>query len=361
MGVFKRVRKAKDGSENKYWYIRYTINGRDKWESIGVAGIVTKAVAQRILAERKRQIVLGQYEQIGAKIPTLTEFEDEYLSYKKDVRQNRSWKRDKNSMRHLINFFGDNKLSSITPSDIIDYQNKRLKDTINNHPIKPATVNRELACLRSLFNFAKQRNKFFGENPVSKVKFLEENNQMDRILSYEEEERLLNSCPSYIKPIVITALSTGMRKMEILSLKWENVDLNNNVITIEATNSKTKKKKLIPISSELKNELLKQKLKTGYQEYVFLTSKGTNFKGSDSLTRVYHNACKDAGIGKIGFHGLRHTFATRGIELTGNVVAVSKILGHRDLQTTMRYVHPDKSLFETVERISNHKVNPGNK
>ena len=211
------------------------------------------------------------------------------------------------------------------------------------------------ACLRSLFNFAKQRNKFFGENPVSKVKFLEENNQMERILSYDEEERLLNSCPSYIKPIVITALGTGMRKMEILSLKWGNVDLTNNVIIIEATNSKTKKKKLVPISSKLKNELLKQKLKTGYQEYVFLTSKGANFKGTDSLTRVFHNACNNAGIGKIRFHDLRHTFATRGIELTGNVVAVSKILGHRDLQTTMRYVHPDKSLFETVERISNHK------
>jgi len=355
MSEFKRSRKDKNGKKKEYWYIRYTLNGKDKWESVGKVGDITKAVAQAKLAERKRQIALGQYEQIGANIPTLLEIRDEYLSYKKDVIRNRSWKRNENSMRHLINFFGDYKLSSITPSDIIDYQNKRLKDTINNHPIKPATVNRELACLRSLFNFAKQRNKFFGENPVSKVKFLEENNQMERILSYDEEERLLNSCPSYIKPIVITALGTGMRKMEILSLKWENVDLTNNVIIIEATNSKTKKKKLVPISSKLKNELLKQKLKTGYQEYVFLTSKGANFKGPDSLRKVFHNVCKDAGIGKIRFHDLRHTFATRGIELTGNVVAVSKILGHRDLQTTMRYVHPDKSLFETVERISNHK------
>ena len=174
MGAFKRFVKSKDGVKTPYWYIRYAMNGKMKWESVGKVGDITKTVAQAKLAERKRQIALGQYEQIGANIPTLLEIRDEYLSYKKDVIRNRSWKRNENSMRHLINFFGDYKLSSITPSDIIDYQNKRLKDTINNHPIKPATVNRELACLRSLFNFAKQRSKFFGENPVSKVKFLDE-------------------------------------------------------------------------------------------------------------------------------------------------------------------------------------------
>lgn len=86
-----------------------------------------------------------------------------------------------------------------------------------------------------------------------------------------------------------------------------------------------------------------------------MTLKGSNFKGPDSLTRVFTRACKEADIGKVRFHDLRHSFATRGIELTGNVVAVSKILGHRDLQTTMRYVHPDKSLFETVEQVGNFK------
>jgi len=352
MGVYKRK-----GNKHDYWYIRYQLNGRDKWESVGQVGIVTKTVAQSVLEERKRQIVLGQHQQIGVEIPTLNEFKDEYISYKRDVRQNRAWKRDVNSLKHLTNFFGNIKLSLITPSDIIDYQNKRLSDTINNHPIKPATINRELSCLRSLFNLAKQRNKFFGENPVSKVSFLEENNQMERILSFEEEERLLDACPSYIKPIVYTALYTGMRKMEILSLKWENVNLDKNIITIEATNSKSKKKKLIPISSNLKMVLIEQKLKTGYQDFVFLTTRGTNFVGPNSLTKVFLKACNESGTGKIRFHDLRHTFATRGIEATGNIVAVSKILGHKDLQTTMRYVHPDKSLFETVEKISGLNIN----
>jgi len=82
MGVFKRLIKSKKG-ETPYWYIRYTVNKKLKWESIGKVGEVTKAVADAILAERKKQIRLGTFDLMNTKIPTLNELKDEYVQYKK--------------------------------------------------------------------------------------------------------------------------------------------------------------------------------------------------------------------------------------------------------------------------------------
>jgi len=355
MGVFKRIVKSKDGTKTPYWYIRYAMNGKIKWESAGRVGIVTKTVAQRILDRRKQQVELGQHDIITTRIPTLSDFANEYLHHVRYVVCKRSWKRDENSLAHLLKFFGELKLSAITPKDIIDYQNKRRTESA-----KPATINRELACFKSLFNLAKQRNRFFSDNPVSRVKFLEENNQIERVLSPSEEVKLLANSAPHIKPIIITAVNTGLRKFEILSLKWENIALENNLITIEATNTKSKRLKRIPINSKLKSILLKQKLITGYSENVFLTPEGNSYKRQDSLKYSFQRACKRAGIKNLRFHDLRHSFASRAVEAGAPIVAISKILGHSSLQTTMRYAHPDESLRETVEKVGNFNQNYSN-
>ncbi len=345
MGVFRRWITSKKG-KTPYWYIRYTVNKKQKWESIGKAGEVTKSVAQAQLAERKKQIRLGTYGIMTTEIPTLFEYKDEYLAYKRDTLKNRSWTRDRLSLKHLNYSFGNYKLSEIKSGKIKDYQTKRINDGV-----RPATVNRELSCLKHLFNEAKRSNKFFGDNPVSSIKFLDENNEKTRVLSIEEENSLIQNCPDHIKLIVKSAIYTGMRKMEILSLRWSNVDIENKLITIEATNSKSKRIKYIPLSDHLVLELKKQKLITGFQEYVFLTPTSENYKRSDSLNS-FVRACKKANLKDVTFHTLRHTFGSRGVEATGNIVAVGKILGHADLKTTMRYVHIDKSLRDIVNKIS---------
>ncbi len=352
MGVFKRWRKNKDGSKSAFWYYRFSVNGKDKWKSAGKAGPTTKAMAQAKLAEKKRQIRLGLLDMIDADVPTLIEFSKEYLSYVKETIAKRSWRRDEISISHLVRFFGESKLSSITPKDILDYQSKRLSDGK-----RPATINRELACLKHLFNYAKQRGNFFGENPVSNVKFLEENNQLERILSLEEEERLLSASAPHLRPIILTAVHTGMRKNELLLLKWSNIDFESNIITVEATNTKNRKKKRIPINSSLRKLLLEQKLKTGFSPYIFLNPEGKAYLGTFSLTTCFENACGRAGIKGLRFHDLRHTAATRMIEAGASIVAVSKILGHSNLAMTMRYSHPDNSLKEAVEKLANFKHN----
>ena len=145
-----------------------------------------------------------------------------------------------------------------------------------------------------------------------------------------------------------------MRKMEILTLAWQDLDFNKNLITVRKEISKSKKARRIPINSTLREVLLEQKLKTQYSGHVFLTPAGVPYssKNPSALKRAFGTACKKTGIEGLRFHDLRHTAATRMVENTGNIVAVSKILGHADIKTTMRYAHPDQSLIEAVESLN---------
>ncbi|MGE5446700.1 MAG: tyrosine-type recombinase/integrase [Ignavibacteriales bacterium] len=354
MGVFKRWIKNNDGSKTQVWYIRYTANGKDKWESIGKVGVVTKDVARARLEDRRRQVRLGQLEMIGVKVPTLSEFAEEYIRHIRDIKGNRSWMSALHYLKHLKGFFEDKKLSQITSKHVDDYKLKRLQE------VKPATVNRELACLSYIFNLAKRQKEFFGNNPVSESKLLPENNQVERILTPEEEERLLNYSSPYLRPILICALNTGMRKGEILTLKWSNVDLEINVITLEHTNTKNKKMRRIPISSTLRKTFLEQRLKSGGSEYVFLSSNGKPYKRHDSLKQAFEGACRRAGIKGLRFHDLRHTAATRMVEEGVGIDKVSKILGHSSLNMTMRYSHPEDSLKDAVEKLGNYSLNRSN-
>ncbi len=349
MGVFKRTRKNSEGEINQYWYIRYWINGKEKKESIGKVGIVTKGEAQVKLEERKRQIRLGQLDIIGMKVPELDEFSSEYIQYQKEVKKKKSWFRDEIALKHLNKIFGNSKLNNIHAKDIDDYKQIRLSS------VSSATVNRELEVLRHLYNIAERWNRFNGKNPVSKAGLIKVNNKQERILTHEEEERLLSNCNYYMKNIIICALNTGMRKGEIISVKWDNIDLNNNIITLEHTKTKSKKSRKIPINSIMRKLFLELKIQSDGNEYVFLNSNRKPYTRQDSLNRAFKSALKKANIGGLRFHDLRHTCATRMIENGANIVAVKEILGHSSLDMTMRYAHPEDSLKDAVEKLANQK------
>ena len=148
-----------------------------------------------------------------------------------------------------------------------------------------------------------------------------------------------------------------MRRGEILTLKWFDVDLNINFIVINKTNTKSKKSREDYINSVLKRFFLKLRLKSSGNEDVFLDDKGNRLK---EIKNGYNSACRRAGIEGLRFHDLRHSAATRMIESGANIVAVSKILGHSDIKTTMRYTHPDNSLKDALEKLVNFEQRTAN-
>jgi len=343
MGVFKR-RITSNKKESVFWYIRYSLNGKDKWESVGKVGEITKTVAERKLQEVKRKIRMGVYE-YDENI-TLQSLENEYITHVKEIKELRTWKKRKQHYQTLKAFFKDKTLCQITPKDIEDFKLFRIKK------LKPASVNRELETLRHIINVAKRWKRYYGENQVSIAGLMTVNNQRDRILSIEEEENLLACSAPHLQPILFTALNTGMRKGEILSLKWEHVDFKSNIFIITALNNKSKKVKRIPINSILRKMLLELKLKNSSKsEYVFLGDEGVPIK---DIRTAFNNACRRANIEGLTFHDLRHTAATRMVESGVGIVAISDILGHSSIDITKkRYLHPDNSLRDAVEKLAN--------
>jgi len=328
------------------WVIKYKdIRGKWRIKSVGKKPAATKTMAQKVLTEIERKVRLGQHDMIDAKIPTLKEITPTYINYQIN-KQKRSIRDDQRHLRDFNKVFGNLKLSQINSRDIDEYKNKRLNE------VKPASVNRELSTLRHLFNVAKRWKQFFGENPVAEAGLLPVNNQVERILTNEEEEILLKVSPNYLKNIIICALNTAMRIGEIITLKWDNINFDSNTITIEQINSKNKKTQKIPINSKLRKLFLELKLRSSICEYVFLNSDNRPYKKPDSLNNVYRNALNKCGIEGLRFHDLRHTAATRMIENGASIVAVNKILRHADLRTTMRYMHPDNSLVDAVETLA---------
>ena len=352
MSVYKRPITSKNRKITEYWYVEVPKPGGGKFKrSIGKVGLVTKSVARQVENEIKKKIKLGQFDMIQADIPTLNEIKDEYLTYVRDVKKKRSWKRDEELLRPLSKLFGNKRLSDISTKDLEDFKLIRLNE------VSPATVNRSLSVLRHLFNLAKRWKKYYGDNPVSIVGMLEELNQVERILSAEEQSRLLDSSIGYLRPIITTALNTGMRRGEILTLKWSDVDLDMNMITINQTNTKSKKQRKIPVSSRMRTLLLELKLQSGIQEYVFTDIQGRAIR---TIRSAFQTACRKAGLDGLRFHDLRHTAATRMVESGANIVAISKILGHSDIKTTMRYAHPEDSLKEALESLGNFGKNTTN-
>lgn len=338
--VFKRAGNNGKGR----WCIRYQDpNGQDIRKATKAK---TKREAELILAGVLKDISSNIYEikQNQRKVMFFEICED-FLNYGKGHK--RSWHDDVCSIKHLKSFFTDCLAMSIKPSLIEEYILKRKKDITHKrrHP-KPATINRELACLKTIFNRAIQNGKC-ERNPMSCIKFLKENNKRDRVLSREEFQSLLDVSPSHLKPILITAYETGMRAGEIFSLAWEQVDLEQGFITLKAEQTKTNEGRKIPISQWLYATL------SGIQEKegnVFLY----NGKSVRSVKRSFKQACKKAGIENFRFHDLRHTFVTNMRKAGKQDRVIMAITGHKTMSMLTRYDTVDED--DLRKAVSDLKV-----
>jgi integrase len=200
---------------------------------------------------------------------------------------------------------------------------------------KRSTTNRYLALLGKMMNLAIDWG-LLTQNPVARVKFFSEKaNFRETILSLEEEDALLKKCPKRLLPIVQVALNTGMRRGEILGLRWSQVDLAAR--TIKLSQTKSGKPRVIPINAFLLDILTGQEKKTGYSDFVFL-NRATR-KPFQDVKRAFNTAATNAGIEGLRFHDLRHTFASRLVAAGVDLITVKDLLGHHSVKVTERYTH----------------------
>ncbi len=288
MSVFKRAIKTKQG-KSLYWYIDYTVNGKRKWESVGRVGEATKADARKLLALRRTEVLQGKFKAPDKRVvPTFAEFAKEYIEYAKGNKK--SWDRDACSLRCLVPFFGSYTLDDISPILIEKYKLERKKS------VSGRTVNIELSLLRRMFNLGIAWDKC-ESNPVTKVKFYKEEPSKTRVLSEEEEHRLLEACSDHLKPILVTALNTGMRYGEILSLCWKDVYLEEGYINV--AHSKSGKSRQIPINSRLEEAL--KRLKLGSTVSTSVSSEYLSTQNSKEYQSVKYEGLTDSEARGRGF------------------------------------------------------------
>jgi integrase len=365
MGVYKRPRKPKKG-EKQYWYIRYLIptnerkpNGKiryiDKSEAIGPCGQVTKSMAEIVLADRLKKIHQGKLDELIVEIPTLKEFSEEHLEYLKKVKLIRSYRRSRECINHFLRAFPHKRLNEIHAEDIDSYKAARLREGV-----KLGTVARELRVLKHLFNRAIKNRKLFGDNPVTKSGIPNVNDQKERILKPDEEERLLASIRSIdLYHAVQLAITTGMREMEILGHEFSWVNWESRYTEIPQTNTKSGEKRKIRLKTIAYQILLERRKLHPTSKYVFPSDSTTGHLMS--VKTSWRAACRRAGIYDLRFHDLRHTAATRMLEKGIPLQSVAKILGHSSTRTTERYGHPDDSVDMGLEVLDGYSQKVGQK
>ncbi|MFC2170269.1 tyrosine-type recombinase/integrase [Acidobacteriota bacterium] len=332
------IRKTKEGKVR--WYAEYYSERKRTREVIKNAQ--SRAEAVLYLQEKVAEAFNHVHGTQEKKPMSFLELSGCYLKdYAKLYKK--SWKADLSRLETSLKpFFGRMKLNEISPFHIEKYRAERLGKGVSK-----STINRELALMKKMYNLAIDW-KFLTENPVNRIKFFsEKENFIERILTKEEEDRLLGVTSDHLKPILIVALNTGMRKGEILNLKWRQIDLSKKFIKVEKT--KSERTRYISINSEVSNLLDKLRKERGKEEFVF-TNPETGKPFAD-LKNAFRGACRRANIRKFRFHDLRHTFASRLVERGVNLITVKELLGHSTVKMTERYTHPNQSLKKNAVEL----------
>ena len=333
-------------NEKGKWCYSFLCNGRRVRKVVGLSKQEAEAVACEARNKIKRE---GFGVKGSAGTVYFEDFAKEYIElYAKQNK--RSWGRDETSLNHLTPYFKGRTLASITPRDVESYKAMRKSEGYapgkgaKVKEVKPATVNLELSCLKTLFNKAVEWGKA-ESNPAAKIKKFRVNNSREKILNADEARTLLENAGPALRPVLVVALKTGMRLGEILSLKWTAVNFIKSYILIET--SKSGKPRKVPMSTAVRETLKAQPRSADFVFYNPETK--THVK---TVKTAYKTACDNAKIKGLRFHDLRHTFATWYIEAGGDIVALSKILGHASLQMTLRYCNPtEEGMLRAVEKM----------
>lgn len=232
-----------------------------------------------------------------------------------------------------------------------------------------ATINRRFTTLKSVMSRAVEW-EVIEKHDLKKVKMLREDNTHIRYLSFEEEEALKRALAArdyrikkdrengnkhrtergypllpdlsdrtfadHIAPLVIVAMNTGMRKGELLTLTWADVNFEREFVTVKAANAKSGKARHIPLNQKAKSALLNWKLDCGSLHWVF---EGENGQPIKDFKKAWVALLESAKIIDFRFHDFRHHFASKLVMAGVDLNTTRELLGHGSLDMTLRYAH----------------------
>jgi len=313
-----------------------------------------KKDAQAELGKRVSLIAEGRYLDVKKEYKTtLKELADKY---KENYKHQASYKTGKRFfIADIRDYFGDDTLlANIRYVNIETYRN-HLKTKLTRHKKvrTDASINRQMSCLRHMFRKGVEW-ELIDKSPFDKGKSLQlkENNKRLRFLMDDEITKLLDNCNGHLYNVVACGLHTGMRKGEILNLKWFQV--RNGFIYLDET--KTNESRQIPVNDTL-DMMFKRIRKEQHltSEYVF-TYQG---KRVEDVRGAFNAAVKRANIKDFKFHDLRHTFSSQVLLRGGSLKDIQELLGHKTMTMTLRYAHLTQEHKKRAVNLLNGLTAPG--
>lgn len=331
---------------NNRWYYEFMIFGIRKHGAC--RGCNDRSSALEYEAEIKEELsLIHRGKKTSESLITIKEMFELFLEYSKANNKEKTIKVNESRIDFFKEYFGEKtKITEITPAKIEELKIYLTKKNDKSN----STFNRYYATLSKAFNLVITEKKLNMINPCKLVKKLKEDNEKIRYLTPEEEKRLMDELSEHLKPIVICALTTGLRLSNILNLRWEAIDIKQNFIEILKQENKGHKQIKLPIAPKFKKELKKIGIKK--EGYVFINP-DTN-KPYTTIKTGFKRALERAGIENFRFHDLRHTVGTRLVANGADLMTVKEFLAHSQITTTQRYMHPTpENMLNAIDILNN--------
>jgi integrase len=310
MGLYRR---------GKTWWMDFVVDGRQKCETTGTSN---KRLAQKILDKRKGEIAEGRFNLPKSNPPTLKQWAEQFL----ETIAHPNTKRTYDSCIHvLLEFFGDARLSQMSPGRIEEFKLSRTRAGTG-----PATINRNLAVLRRMMKLA-ARQRMIARTPFEEVDFLEERSQRRQahILTFEEQVKLEAVATPLLRTLLVLLTETGLRVgREALPLKWDDVDLVSSILFVRQSKTRAGVRAM-PLSKLCTTVLSEWQRLTGpeFSPYLFanLNNPEIHLK---SVRKTWTRALKNAEIEFFPIYNLRATFASRLAAAGVPDIFISQMMGH---------------------------------
>jgi integrase len=223
-------------------------------------------------------------------------------------------------------------MANLTPERVAEFRDERLRS------VGRATVIRDLSLLSGVIAHARREWGLTTQNPCALVRKPVTPPGRDRVLTFQEEERLLAAIvptgrKNKLMPFIVRlALETAMRRGELLATRWENIDLDARTIHLAIT--KNGDARVVPLSTRAQQTLIDMEPKQSGVVFPITVA---------ALDRAFRVGCVRAGIADLRFHDLRHTATSRMAKKLPNLIELSAVTGHKTMQMLKRYYHPKAS------------------
>lgn len=303
-------------------------------------------VARQIEAAYRTKLAKGEVGLHEPKrVPTFSGAMRDFLAWSEmeHASHPRTHLRYKTSSTALLRHFKDQRLDAITADDVENFKiqrgGERRKSAVGKkvvRTLRPATVNRELACGKAMYNCAIKAGCSL-KNPFSGVRFLAEDNEQTRVLTYGEQRQYLSVASQPLKDIAVLMLETGMRPEEVYRIERDNVRLSDGCIFNPYGKTKAAKRRINLTAAAV--EVLGRRLNKASGRCLFPHEKDAD-RPMLKVNNAHDGALKRSKVAHFRLYDLRHTWATRATMSGIDLVTLAAMLGHSRIQMVLRYAHP---------------------